>query len=174
LKPDFSSQGKLLTDAEVGLVAVDQLRADADKGQADAQAELGIRFLFGNGVAKDYVEAVKWFRKAPEQGNPLAQADLGYCYVNGYGTKNAFGITDKFGGALIQKDVVWGYMWYNLAAAQGQKEAVQNLGILEKEMTPEQIAEGQRLSREFIPRPPPIQEFPDDTQPLTNKPAPRR
>ena len=40
-------------------------------------------------------------------------------------------------------------MWLNLARAGGSTDAAQNLDRIEKEMTPEQIAEGQRLSREW-------------------------
>jgi hypothetical protein len=39
----------------------------------------------GNGVPKDDVEAVKWYRKSAEQGNADAQYNLGVCYEYGYG-----------------------------------------------------------------------------------------
>jgi hypothetical protein len=117
---------------------VDQLRTLAETGQADAQAVLGYRFLTGNGVIKDYDEAVKWFRKAADQGNGVAQCDLGFCYANG------FGVPKDYCDGCVQA-----YMWYNLAAAQGQPESANNLALLEKKMTPGQIAEAQRLSREF-------------------------
>jgi TPR repeat protein len=35
------------------------------------------------GVVQDDVEAVKWFRKAAEQGYPAAQDNLGWMYKNG-------------------------------------------------------------------------------------------
>jgi hypothetical protein len=41
------------------------------------------------------------------------------------------------------------YMWFNLAASQGETQAAEYRSILEKEMTPAPIAEAQRLSREF-------------------------
>ena len=46
-------------------------------------------------------------------------------------------------------------MWYNLAAAQGNEYARGNKEILEERMTREQIAEDQRLSREWIQAHPP-------------------
>jgi uncharacterized protein len=49
----------------------------------------------------------------------------------------------------IRKDYVVAYMWKNLAAAQGDETASELKSLLEKGMTPEQIAEAQRLSREF-------------------------
>ncbi len=46
-------------------------------------------------------------------------------------------------------------MWYNLAAAQGNEIAQENKDIIEQRMTREQIAEAQRLSREWIEAHPP-------------------
>ena len=33
----------------------------------------------------EYAEAVRWYRKAAEQGHARAQCNLGYCYANGQG-----------------------------------------------------------------------------------------
>ena len=46
------------------------------------------------------------------------------------------------------------YKWVLLAAAQGDESAKQytKLGILERQMSPEQVAEGQKLARDFKPR----------------------
>ena len=46
-------------------------------------------------------------------------------------------------------------MWYNLAAAQENEIAQENKNIIEQRMTREQIAEDQRLSREWIQAHPP-------------------
>jgi TPR repeat protein len=43
-----------------------ELRAKAEKGDAMAQCDLGIRYDKGEGVTKDAAEAVKWFRKAAD------------------------------------------------------------------------------------------------------------
>ena len=56
-------------------------------------------------------------------------------------------------GNGVAKDDVIAYMWYNLAAASGHEKAKRNRDILAKEMTRDQIAEAQRLSREWKPRP---------------------
>jgi len=51
----------------------EEIKARAEKGDALYQFELGAAFNLGNlGVAKDYVEAVKWFRKAAEQNDANA------------------------------------------------------------------------------------------------------
>ena len=36
--------------------------------------------IYGQGVQKDYKEAVKWYRKAAEQGYAKAQFNLGFMY----------------------------------------------------------------------------------------------
>jgi uncharacterized protein len=39
-------------------------------------------------VAKDQVEAVKWYRKAAEQNLAKAQYNLGVCYARGDGCRD--------------------------------------------------------------------------------------
>ena len=56
---------------------VDALRARADRGDAGAQADLGLMYVSGRGVLQDFAEAVRWYRLATEQGNVGAQGSLG-------------------------------------------------------------------------------------------------
>ena len=56
---------------------INELKALADQGDAEAQNNLGLRYYNGEGVTKDYAEAVKWYRKAAEQGHAEAQFNLG-------------------------------------------------------------------------------------------------
>jgi hypothetical protein len=42
-------------------------------------------------------------------------------------------------------------MWYNLAAVSGDAKSVKNRDLLAQKMTPAQIAEAQRLAREWKP-----------------------
>jgi TPR repeat protein len=149
------------------------IRAKAEKGDAKSQWVLGNAFELGFlGVAKDYVEAAKWYRRAAEQGFAMAQNDLGVCYRNGEGvTRDAvegakwYRQAAKQGDATAQyylgacyvqgegvaKDYVEGHKWFSLAGHQGVENAKTNLFLVEKEMTTEQIAEAQRLAREFKP-----------------------
>ena len=89
----------------------------------------------GRGVPEDDVEAVRWYRLAAEQGYANAQFLLGVMYSNGLG---------------VPEDDVLAYMWYNLAAAQGDENAPGLKDTLAQRMTREQIAEAQRLSREWL------------------------
>ncbi|MBI1365195.1 MAG: hypothetical protein GC153_04490 [Alphaproteobacteria bacterium] len=47
-------------------------------------------------------------------------------------------------------DLITAHKWFNLAAMQGNIEARAYRAELAKEMTPEQIAEAQRLAREYL------------------------
>src|ERR1017187_7820115 len=60
-------------------------QAEAGQGNAKAQCDLGICYMSGLGVGKDYVEAVKWFRKAADQNHAKAQALLGASYAHEIG-----------------------------------------------------------------------------------------
>ena len=74
--------------------------------------------------------------KAAEQNLAVAHCSLGDCYANGWG---------------VPKDYAEAYKWYNLASGQGYRDATTERDALAAMMTPEQIAEAQRLSREFQP-----------------------
>jgi uncharacterized protein len=69
------------------LLNVRQLAAEGD---ADAQYDLGRAYYEGDGVPKDYAEALRWFRKAADQLHLDANSDLGRMYETGEG-----GSTDR-------------------------------------------------------------------------------
>jgi len=117
--------------------AVKWFRKAADLGVADAQFNLGVMYANGRGVTKDETEAVKWYRKAADQGYADAQLNLGAMYFYGRG---------------VPKDEAEAYKWWLLSGAQGIDLAKANYAILERNLTPAQRAEGQRLAREFRPR----------------------
>ncbi len=48
------------------------------------------------------------------------------------------------------RDIVLAYMWFNLAAAQGNKNSQKARDKAAKQMTPDQIAEAQRMAREWL------------------------
>jgi uncharacterized protein len=104
-----------------------------------AQFNLGVFIAKGDGVAKNESEATEWFRRAAEQGLAEAQYNLGVCYANGDG---------------VPENYVEARKWIGLAAMQGDEDAKQTLPIIERRMTSGQIAEAQRLAREFKARKP--------------------
>ena len=50
----------------------------AEQGEADAQYNLGNCYAFGDGVEQSYTEAVKWYKKAAEQGHEDAKKELDF------------------------------------------------------------------------------------------------
>jgi TPR repeat protein len=108
--------------------AAEEYRKAAEQGDADAQDSLGSLYANGDGVPHDYKEAVKWFRLAADQGDDDGQYNLGQMYYQGKG---------------VPQDYVQAYVWYSLADA---KLAKNNTA---KEMTPDQIARAQELSKEL-------------------------
>jgi len=91
-----------------------ELRAKAETGDAQAQNELGVCYAKGQGVAKDAVEAAKWYRKAAEQNLAEAQLNLGVCYDNAQG---------------VTRDPVEAVKWYRKAAEQNLARAQFNLAF---------------------------------------------
>jgi TPR repeat protein len=57
----------------------------AERGYVAAQTDLGVLLSKGQGVAKNDVEAVKWYQKAANAGDHRAQLYLGYQYRSGRG-----------------------------------------------------------------------------------------
>ncbi len=55
-------------------------------------------------------------------------------------------------GEGVPEDFVQAHMWVNLAGAQGEQQADKNRDIISKLMTPAQIAEAQKLAREWKPK----------------------
>ena len=88
---------------------------------------------------QDYKEALKWYRRAAEQGHEDAQYRLGIMYEAGQG---------------VPQDYIQAHTWFNLAGARlpGEVDGVKNRHIVAAKMTPDQIAEAQRLAREWKPK----------------------
>lgn len=55
---------------------LEALRMEAERGEPSSQYALGCAYQYGEMVAEDQTEAVKWFRLAAEQGHAEAQQVL--------------------------------------------------------------------------------------------------
>jgi TPR repeat protein len=112
-------------------------QTQAAQGNAEAQRNLGVMYRDGQGVPQDYAIARQWFEKAAAQGDAKAQYNLAGLYYNGNGGS---------------QDYVRAHMWWSLAAARStgdvQKFAAVNRDEVAPRMTPEQIAEAQRLAQQ--------------------------
>jgi uncharacterized protein len=107
----------------------------AEMGDAGEQFHAGALFENGNIVYQDHKEAAKWYGKAAEKGLVKAQYRLGNMYFKGLG---------------VPKDYVQAHKWFNIAGANGNADGRNTRDTLEKKMTSEQIAEAQKLAREWM------------------------
>lgn len=98
----------------------------AERGDAEAQNNLGVIYAKGHGVAQDYKQAAYWYKKAAEQGHAGAQHNLGFVYAEGQG---------------VTQDLKLAYIWSSLAAAQGK--GINNRDVIAKMLTPQQLSEAQ-------------------------------
>jgi TPR repeat protein len=85
---------------------------------------------------RDYATALRFIRPLAEQGDASAQYNLGVLYDNGLG---------------VPQDKVRAYMWFTLSAAQGRDGAAAFRDLIARRMTPAQIEEAQKLTREWKP-----------------------
>jgi TPR repeat protein len=109
----------------------------AEQGVDIFQYLLGLAYEQGKEVPQDYSEAVRWYRLAADQGRSNAQRRLGYMYFRGRG---------------VPRDLIHAHMWLNLSAAQGDTIAQEGRDMVAQRMTSVQIAEAQRLAREWKPK----------------------
>jgi uncharacterized protein len=161
-------------------VALQSVLPSAEGGLGTIEALMGDVYYYGHGVARDYTEAARWYRRAAENSNVMAQSTLGDIYYYGRGVPQDFveagqwwQLAAEQGMAVAQlnlgvmyangdgvpQDYVKSYIYTNLAAAhlppgQDRDIAVKNRDIVSKLMSPAQIAEAQRLTRSWSPKVP--------------------
>ena len=122
--------------------SIADLMSKAEQGDADAQFNLGFMYLMGEAIPLDYKEAFRWYRASAVQGKSSAQGSLGAMYRAGLG---------------LPQDYILAHMWYNLAVANSELDQerriwAKNRDATAKKMTSEQLAEAQRLAREWKPK----------------------
>ncbi len=151
----------------------------AQRGNAEAQINLGMMYYRGQGVPQDYKEAVKWYQLAAKRGNPYAQLNLGMMYENGQGVpllykeavkwyrmaaeqgnaKAQYSLGGMYGHRKgVPQDYVLAYMWTNIAAVNAMEwldasefqKIVNYRDSIAKKMTAKQIAKAQELARECM------------------------
>jgi len=187
----------------------EDVRVKAEKGDPEAQERLAHLYLNGLGVSEDGGKAMRWLRKAAEQGRTSSQTELGIWLWLGHPLGNTssaeatvsespneaavwllraaakgdelatFTIGTMYAkGEGVKQNLVESYKWFSIAANIQEKDDVDltmpwSLGTWQTKrpsiadlaskardkvalrMTPEQIAEAQRLARDFRTGKPP-------------------
>ena len=122
--------------------AVGLLLPLAEGGDGRAQFALGYIYDTANGIPQDDAAAAKWYRKAADQGVAGAQYNLGAMYADGHG---------------VPRDYVEAYKWLSVVvarstAARERDAALETRDLVAAKMTRGQVAEAQKLAREWKPQ----------------------
>jgi TPR repeat protein len=154
---------------EAELKEFNNLKEKAGKDDHQAKYKLGVCYANGEGVAKDMTQAVVWYSEAALNGVALAQYNLGICYAKGEGVPRDLaqaarwyreaalrGITYAqhnlanlhYRGEGVPKDEVEAYAYWNLAGVTDE-DARKNLETLENKMSRDEIASGQKRTKEL-------------------------
>ena len=99
---------------------------------AESQFQLAYAIYNGKGGAEqDTKEASRWYKRSAKLGNAKAQTNLGLMYYYGDG---------------IAQNRIQAYLWWFMAAGQGEKQALDNLQSLSQSLTQEELTQGQALA----------------------------
>ena len=149
-------------------------KSKAEQGDTTAQSSLGECYMNGDGVAQDFKKAFFWFEKAAIGGDANAQSELGNCYGKGFGVEkneklaaswrlkaalqgNSYAqynvaISLMYGEGLA-KDEVEAYAFLNLSCTSDRPSVIRRakvtLADLEKKISRNEIAEGQKRTKEL-------------------------
>ena len=135
----------------------------AEKGDADAQFNLGQAYRLGRGVPTNLSAAQTWFERAANQGHLDAQATLGLLMFQSgdqagglrwlkaaalKGEPRALLVygTALFNGDGVTQDPVMGYAFVSRAAAQGLAPAKETLAQMDKILPLEDRKKGVALA----------------------------
>ena len=109
----WPSQPKLQTTTAID--AMNNLRSQAEKGDAAAQYELGVRLADGRDLDRDTKTAIIWLEKAAKSGLAPAQYRLGALYREGKG---------------VTANNTRAQEWFKKAAQSGNARAMHNLAVV--------------------------------------------
>ena len=113
--------------------------APADVLSPCDQNNLGDLYYYGDGIARDQGEALKWFRLAADQGYADAQHNLGEMYFN---------------GEAVERSYQEAYMWLTLAAedpGRVGKAASEFRDTISAFLTPEQTKQAEARAAAWAP-----------------------
>ncbi|MCM8730027.1 SPOR domain-containing protein [Hephaestia sp. GCM10023244] len=149
------------------VAAVKAWRGAAERGDADAQFNLGQAYKLGRGVAANPAEAEKWYRKAAEQGHYQAEENYGLAlFQNGKRTEAApwlekaamrgapraqlvYGTMLFNGDGGQAKDWVRAYALMTRASGSGLPQASETLAKMDEFIPQDQRQKGLELARAY-------------------------
>jgi TPR repeat protein len=173
----FGARPKTVSEDLETLEPLETLETRANRGEADAQFGLGVKFA-NVGVAQDYQQAAHWYLKAAEQSHGLAQFNLGTMHEMGQGVprdeakallwiqtaanlgdagaqyklgikhhRASFGVSPE----PATQSRIEAYKWLHLASLQGYVGSDAARGFVSLNMTIADVSEGARKAAAFVP-----------------------
>jgi uncharacterized protein len=146
-----------MEDAQAALAAGDYVTAMrllgtlVDQDDTRAEAQLGMMYVKGQGVAQDYTVGMRWLRIAAEKGSADAQNQIGILFQRGRGVERNeaeavkwFRVAADQGGSIsaqnnladtyalglgVPQDFHEAFKWYRIAAGQGSSYAENVMGV---------------------------------------------
>lgn len=166
-------QGLVFLEAGENEKAVRMLRLAAKQGQPAAQYRLGKMYESGLGVKANLTEARKWIAKAADGGNRIAMHDLGHYLATGadgsppdinkavswFQQAADRGVLDSqfnlgvlyHQGSGLPQSFLNAYVWYSIAAAQGDTVASQRREIVGAQLSSPQLNSARKRIDAFKP-----------------------
>jgi len=89
----------------------------------------------GEGISENNSEAAKWYSMAANQGNSIAQNNLGALYFAGEGTK---------------KNKIEAYKWFFISGELGNDDGRENSRYVSKSMDAGEIRKARTLGRKWL------------------------
>ncbi len=107
----------------------------AERGNAQAQFKIGLKFDTGDGLPADAGQATKWYYEAAKQGHAEACNNLGRCFAMGEG---------------VERSDIEAFRWFDIAAELGVANAAKYRERVARELTSEQRIRAGKLSKEWL------------------------
>ncbi len=149
-----------------------EFKTVAAAGDENAQYNVGLMYLKGQGVPENPEEASRWFHRAAMQGQVDAQSFLGALYADGQGVQQDYSLAAYwltraadaghpaaqgflgqlyFDGLGVARDYVQACVWFSLAEASGYPESQAWREKAETRMSGAQLEEAARRVHERLP-----------------------
>lgn len=147
------------------------LERTAEKGYADAQHDLGLRTLHGDGLAQDSHKAAQLFTQAAEQNYAASQYELARLYAVGNGVGQDYSLAMLWhtkaayqgyarslyeiallneAGYGVPKDLIKAHMFAQIASSNQHAKAIALKERLTQQLTPEQVVQAQIMGKQWI------------------------
>jgi TPR repeat protein len=118
VKTPFTERGTPAQPKATANSGNENAESDEDTAQpGKAELQEGLKYYEGNGVEKNYAEAIRWFKKSAENGNVVAMENIGYMYEIGNG---------------VQQDYEEARNWYQKALDAGSENAAEYLASMDE------------------------------------------